>query len=580
MAETENHFMQCLICGDVVKTVKGDNAKQHFRRHASHNYAQLQGDSRKICVENLKRNVRQQTSVMSAFVKTTNKRSEASYRVAYRLGVAGKPYSDGELVKSCIMDVVKCIHPGKETDYSLIPLSRDTVQRRQSNIAEQLKLSMQAKINKEDSLFALAVDESTDISDSAQLLIFIRSLSPTFELCEDLLSMETLVTQTRGEDIFLAVKKACIDSHVDLKNLRGICTDGAPAMVGKQNGLVARFSDYVLKDHGNDQLINLHCIIHQEALCSKSVDLDNILKDVNRIILFIRANALHHRQFIQILHTNDSSAEDILYHTSVRWLSQGETSRRVLLLRKEILEFYATKNKDCPLQNQAFLTSLAFLVDLLIYINCLNESLQGKGTTVCLMHRRVQDFCDKCRLLQSHIQQLNLYHFPQLTALIESHEIRKDEIPATSFSGVLEALLLEFAERFQDFDKISENMRLVASPHLVETESAPLDVQMELIELKNNTQLVKKFEDKNDLLETWKVAVEYPKLREIARNTLVLFGSTYMCEASFSRMKYLKNKYRTRLVNTNLASGIRLMISSECPDFARLSANIQEQGSH
>ena len=165
MAETENHFMQCLICGDVVKTVKGDNAKQHFRRHASHNYAQLQGDSRKICVENLKRNVRQQTSVMSAFVETTHKHSDASYRVAYRLGVAGKPYSDWELVKSCIMDVVKCIHPGKETDYSLIPLSRDTVQRRQSNIAEQLKLSMQAKINKEDSLFALTVDESTDISD-------------------------------------------------------------------------------------------------------------------------------------------------------------------------------------------------------------------------------------------------------------------------------------------------------------------------------------------------------------------------------------------------------------------------------
>ena len=108
--------------------------------------------------------------------------------------------------------------------------------------------------------------------------------------------------------------------------------------------------------------------------------------------------------------------------------------------------------------------------------------------------------------------------------------------PATSFSGVLEVLLLEFAERFQDFDKSSENMRLVASPHLV---SAPLDVQ--LIELKNNAQLIKKFEDKNDLLETWKIAVEYPKLHEIARNTVVLFGSTYMCKASFSQRKYLKN---------------------------------------
>ena len=61
---------------------------------------------------------------------------------------------------------------------------------------------------------------------------------------------------------------------------------------------------------------------------------------------------------------------------------------------------------------------------------------------------------------------------------------------AVSTYRVLEALL-EFAERFQDFDKISDNMKLVAS-HLVETESAPLDFQMELIELKkNNAQLVK-----------------------------------------------------------------------------------------
>ena len=38
MIETEAHTMMCLICGQVVKTMKGDNAKQHFRP--------------KICVEN------------------------------------------------------------------------------------------------------------------------------------------------------------------------------------------------------------------------------------------------------------------------------------------------------------------------------------------------------------------------------------------------------------------------------------------------------------------------------------------------------------------------------------------------
>ena len=238
--------------------------------------------------------------------------------MAYHLGVSGKPYSDGELVKRCLIDVVKCIHSGKEADYSSIALSHVTMPRRQDDIAQQLKLSLQAKTNKRESLFSLAVDESTDINDSAQLLIFFCCLSSSFELCENFLSMEILASRTRGEDIFIAVKNACILSGLDLKYLRDICTEGAPAMTGNQKGFVTRFSDDVSNEYGNTELINLPCIIHYEALCAKSVALNTILKDVNRIILFIRENALHHRQFRDILCSSETSSEDILYHSAVR----------------------------------------------------------------------------------------------------------------------------------------------------------------------------------------------------------------------------------------------------------------------
>ena len=243
MIETATYSMMCLECNQVVKTVKRDHAKQHFRRYESHSYAKLKGNSRKICIENLKKSVRKQTACITKFAKSTNSRCEASYRVAYHLGVAGKPYSNGELVKRCLIDVVKCIHSGKEADYSSIALSRVAMQRKQDDIAQQLKLSLQAKINKKESLFSLAVDKSTDINDSAQLLIFVRCLSSSFELYEDFLSMETLATRTRGEDIFIAVKNACIRSGLDLKYLWGIWTDGAPAMTGNQQGFVTRFLD-------------------------------------------------------------------------------------------------------------------------------------------------------------------------------------------------------------------------------------------------------------------------------------------------------------------------------------------------
>ena len=292
MIETAAHSMMCLICNQVVKTVKKDNAKQHFRRHESHSYAKLKENSRKICIEKLKNSMRKQTACITTFAKSINTRCKASHRVTYHLGVAEKP----ELVKRCFVDVVKCIHTGKEADYSSIALSRVTMQRRQDDIAQQFKLSLQAKINKKESLFLLAVDESTEINDSAQLLIFVRCLSSSFELCEDFLFMETLATCTRGEDLFIAVKNACIRSGSDLKYLRGICTDGAPAMTSNQQGFVTRFSDYVSNEYDSKELINLHCIIHREASCAKSVALNTILKDVNCIILLIRANSLHHQQ--------------------------------------------------------------------------------------------------------------------------------------------------------------------------------------------------------------------------------------------------------------------------------------------
>ena len=224
--------------------------------------------------------------------------------------------------------------------------------------------------------------------------------------------------------------------------------------------------------------------------------------------------------------------------------------------------------------------SLGFLVDFLTQIDFLNQSLQGKATTVCLVYKKVQDFRDKCRILISHLHQRNFFHFLQMKALIDSKKIQVDDIPIILFSSVFDGVLQEFSNRFQDFERISDTTRLVAYPHLVETETAPLNLRMELIKLKNDEQFVKKSKDKEDLLDTWRGAVKYPNLQELARKTLVLFGSTHVCEAGFSRMKYLKNKYRTRLSDSNLECELQLMTSSEPPNIASLSEKVQDQGSH
>ena len=93
-----------------------------------------------------------------------------------------------------------------------------------------------------------------------------------------------------------------------------------------------------------------------------------------------------------------------------------------------------------------------------------------------------------------------------MKALIDSKEIQVDDIPINLFSSIFDGILQEFSNLFQDFERISDITRLVAYPHLVETETAPLNLQMELVELKNDEQFVKKFKDE-DLLDTWRGAV-------------------------------------------------------------------------
>ncbi|OAF64123.1 hypothetical protein A3Q56_08167 [Intoshia linei] len=218
MIETTNHTMVCLICEQVIKTIKGDNAKQHYRHHVNDSDAKMEGDSRKTSFK----------ITFNRFLSLPNMRVEASYKVAHILGVAGRKYMDGEIVKKCIVETVKLINPDKESDFAEISFSRVTIQCLQS------------------------VDELTDICDSAQLLIFVRSLSPDFIIHEDLISMETLC----GVDIFEAVKKSCRDSNLDMKNVRDICNDGAPAMIGRKQGFVARLTEYVGVKYKNNRVTN------------------------------------------------------------------------------------------------------------------------------------------------------------------------------------------------------------------------------------------------------------------------------------------------------------------------------------
>jgi len=106
--------------------------------------------------------------------------------------------------------------------------------------------------------WSTALDESTDITDNAQLSIFIRfyeAISHSF--LEELICLASLQSTTTGNDIFLAFCEAIENFGLDWGKLVAVTTDGAPSMVGRMNGFVA-----LLRQQLNITFIDYHCIIH------------------------------------------------------------------------------------------------------------------------------------------------------------------------------------------------------------------------------------------------------------------------------------------------------------------------------
>ena len=160
--------------------------------------------------------------------------------------------------------------------------------------------------------------------------------------------------------------------------MTAITTDGAPAMIGRKNGLVSK-----LKQE-NPVILNLHCVIHQENLTAKmgipeaKKFADFIMKIVN---LLISGSSLRHRQFNNFLNETEHEIHNLSKMNQVRWLSIEKTLNQFLKIVNEIKLFLKSlKNSiEFPeLDHPQWLCDLAFFADLTSIMGNLNRKLQRK----------------------------------------------------------------------------------------------------------------------------------------------------------------------------------------------------------
>ena len=295
---------------------------------------------------------------------------------------SSRPFTEGLFIKECLLKASDILCPGKKKLFKGISLSPNTVANRITDLAANVEKQLIETI-KDFKAFSIALDESTDVSDSAQCVVFIRGVDSSLNLTEEFLDLIPLKGTTTGRDIFQALEK-CIEKYgLPWDKFVSLATDGALSMCSQNVGVVGLVKNKLnsLETIGINFTI-IHCILHQEALCSKSLQMKEVMDVVVKTINFIRSRGLNHRQFTSFLADMDSEYGELLYHTEVRWLSRGNVLKRFFALRDEIASFMKMNNKAVPLlTDSTFQCNLAFLTDITDHLNL---KLQGKNR---LSHR-------------------------------------------------------------------------------------------------------------------------------------------------------------------------------------------------
>nr|XP_049693356.1 protein ZBED8-like [Helicoverpa armigera] len=307
---------------------------------------------------------------------------------------------------------------------------------------------------KESCFFAIQLDESTEVAQCCQLLVFVRYIkNETIE--DELLFSIELTTTSKAIDIMTAMS-AFFDKHeLQWKNLIGVCTDGAPAMLGSRSGFVQ------LVKEKNPKVITIHCFIHRQALAAKTLpkELYEVLKLCIKIVNYIKKSALNTRLFTALCEDLGSEHKILLlllFHSEVRCLSKGNMLGRLFELRDEIIQFLEIHKQTelvVEFKKPGVRVIFAYLSDIFdsfIHLNTLNLKLQDGDSNIIYHRDAITAYAEKLQLWRRKISASNYFCFPKLFVITEEACV-KDILDETNLKNKISNHLQQLTDEFKRY---------------------------------------------------------------------------------------------------------------------------------
>ena len=203
----------CVVCSKELaeESLKPNKLQRHMKAHAYCNIAVLSEEARKRIFHHHYENLTKSQEVLCRLLSQKKKMEMFSYKTAFLIAQQKRPFTEGETIIKHTLKNFFYIFEG-EPFARKIPeaandtaLSNNTITRRIQAIAADLKEQILEDF-RNSPWTALVVDESTDLTAQAQLLVSGRFLKES-SVTEELLACISLETTTRGQDIFGVIDK-------------------------------------------------------------------------------------------------------------------------------------------------------------------------------------------------------------------------------------------------------------------------------------------------------------------------------------------------------------------------------------
>jgi uncharacterized protein YsxB (DUF464 family) len=503
-----------------------------------------------------------------------------------------------ELIQHLGMPYLETLHKSG----NVTSTSHRTVDEFLSIACEVVKLDIVRKIQTSPR-FSIICDETTDISTTKQLIVYIKAITDNANIETFFLALKEL-PDADANSITLKLQETLEENGLELSHCCGLGSDGASVMTGIHTGVSAQLKSL------QPTLVSVHCVAHRLALAvmqaATKVDaVDKFKKQINALFVVFHCSAKRQGTLQAAFSFMESASLKLQRPSDTRWLA-CDAAIQVVKRSLEPLLFTLNQIADegeatalglaTLLTKYKFVAAVFFMSEILPVLSRLSKTFQIENLSFGSIKPALDRANRSIELLYTCSQsslaewQKELLEWEQKSGMI-LNDCNESQFLSSFVIPFIKAIQMNLKNRFPDHDISILSVAEVFNP----TEIPSIEQDMYAYGRSSITTLATHYKcNLSETISEWKEVVStakekfsniseflhflvsmrdiYPQLGIIASSLLVIPMHSADCERGFSALGRIRTKIRSRLTNKSLNS--LLTISVEGPDIKDF--NVQE----